>query len=275
MNNSPVDVVFAWNIFAHAFRICFAAAALPGSLLALRLTSRLSLGKTIAAGLLITSVSWLVVAGCPVTLFVPLVISSVLSGQQGSFPRSWLIFPVLFSAVAGASIGLTVLKILRQKVTLSAFWRLTAVNLLTIGLSCYAVERMSRPPRKTWNPDSGRFAWSSGQVTLPAGLTYHGQPSDSFEGYFTSPDERLIVRFDIGGYAGHYAHREDAVFFEERTAENARVWVSKNCRANRPCRIAVTFPDSECANFFVYGGGDADVAVIRSIARSFNPRAHW
>jgi hypothetical protein len=123
----------------------------------------------------------------------------------------------------------------------------------------------------SWNSKSGKFTWWRGEVTLPVGLRYRGVPSDTFEGRFTSPDGKLVIRHDIGGYAGAYASRRDAFSFEERVVEGARVWTARRYRG-RATLMAVTFPDSGCANFFLESSRIEDAAVIDSIARSFQPK---
>jgi len=128
----------------------------------------------------------------------------------------------------------------------------------------------------TWNPKSGKFSWGAGEVTLPVGFTYREEPSDTFEGRFTSPDGKLVIRHDIGGYAGVYASREGAFFFEEDAVEGARVWIAKRDQPGRTgartTLAAVTFPDSGCANFFLESTKAEDAALINSIARSFRPK---
>lgn len=275
----PIDLRADWVIFGNAFRICFAVAALAGSFLALRLTTRLSPVKTIAAGLLTAVLSWLLIAVIPVPLGASVLVFEFLwkvaelNWWTANIQYGWLAIPALIAALLGAVIAVAVLRIFRQRVTWSAFWRTAVINVLMIGLSLYGVERMSRPPLDVWNPDTGRFAWWAGQVTLPPGYTHHARyGGDSYAGYFVSPDERLTVEFDIGGYAGHFANRKDADYFEEGMVNGARVWIAKCCSSHGTGTYAVTFPDSGCANFFLHSSKDADAAVIYSIARSFRPK---
>lgn len=127
-----------------------------------------------------------------------------------------------------------------------------------------------------WNSKSGRFTWWRGEVALPAGFTYQQEPSDTLAGRFTSPDGTLVVLHDIGGYAGAYAARKNAFVFEERVAEGARVWTAKrhwpDGKGGRTLTlIAVTFPDSGCANFFLVSPGIQGATLIDSIAQSFRP----
>ena len=63
-----------------------------------------------------------------------------------------------------------------------------------------------------------------GQVNLPLGFTYQvDQGSDTFEGHFTSADGKLVIRHDIGGYAGAWATRDNSFFFHENVIGDARV----------------------------------------------------
>ena len=57
-----------------------------------------------------------------------------------------------------------------------------------------------------WDAESATLVWWAGQVSLPIGFTYQvDQGGDTFEGHFTSADGKLIIRYDIGGYAGAWA----------------------------------------------------------------------
>jgi hypothetical protein len=123
----------------------------------------------------------------------------------------------------------------------------------------------------SWNSKSGKFTWWRGEVTLPTGLKYRGEPSDSFAGHFTSLDGKLVIRHDIGGYAGAYASPRDGFHFEERVVDGVRVWTARRDRS-RTTLFAVTFPDSGCANFFLESSRIEDAAIIDSIARSFRPK---
>ena len=139
-----------------------------------------------------------------------------------------------------------------------------------LGTSCH-----QHPPLGSWNRSSEKFIWWAGEVTLPLGFTYRGDPSDSFAGHFTSPDGKPIIHHDIGGYAGAYAANQDAFFFEERVVDGARVWLAKKDwlkGASKGTTLgAVTFPDSGCANFFLESTKTEDASLLSSIAGSFRP----
>jgi hypothetical protein len=129
----------------------------------------------------------------------------------------------------------------------------------------------------SWDDKSATFRWWGGEVKLPVGYTYQvDQGTDTFEGRFTSPDRTLIVRHDIGGYAGAYASRKGAYAFEERFVDGARVWTAKRKWPDRKegptVLVAATFPDSGCANFFLISSNPLDIAPIESIANSFRPK---
>lgn len=125
--------------------------------------------------------------------------------------------------------------------------------LAVLGLSC--ARRLSMPNGASWDPKSATFTWWRGEIRLPLGFSYSvDQGADTFEGHFTSRDRKLIVRHDIGGYAGAWASRKGAFHFEEREVDGARVWTAKrdypDGKGGRTTLVAVTFPDSGCANFF-------------------------
>src|SRR5437879_4954592 len=83
-------------------------------------------------------------------------------------------------------------------------------------LEASCAQHLSLPNGASWNQESGTFAWWLGEVTLPRGFTYQVDASDTFEGHFTSLGGKLIIRHDIGGYAGAWAKREKSFLFEER-----------------------------------------------------------
>ena len=96
-------------------------------------------------------------------------------------------------------------------------WFLIACALL--AESC--ARSVPREKGVTWNPESATFAWSGGQVNLPAGFTYQvDKGTDTFEGHLTSADGKLAVRHDIGGYAGAWADRDKSFLF--RGTNNTR-----------------------------------------------------
>ena len=95
-------------------------------------------------------------------------------------------------------------------------------------------------------------------------------------GHFTGSNKGLTqVYYDIGGPAGAYASRNAANSFSERIVEGARVWTAKkdwpDGKGGRTVLVAVTFPDSGCANFYLKSPKNEDAAVIDFIAQSFHP----
>jgi len=146
----------------------------------------------------------------------------------------------------------------------------TCLTLLLIG-SCIGCH--SKPTVTTWNRWSGVFTWPGGEVTLPLGLKYWADKGDTLAGRFTSGDGKLIVRHDIGGYAGAYANMRGTEVFEERIVNDARVWTGrKKWTRGGTMLFAVTFPDNGCANFYVESTDLKNAAIIDQIARSFRPK---
>jgi hypothetical protein len=120
------------------------------------------------------------------------------------------------------------------------------------------------------------FTWWGGEVTLPVGLTYQQDAGDTFEGHFTSADGKLIIKHDIGGYAGAWAKSKGSDAFEEWIVESARVWTAQRrwpTHARTSIQFALTFPDNGCANFYLTSNDIHDAAIIGAIARSFRPKA--
>ena len=114
-------------------------------------------------------------------------------------------------------------------------------------------------------------------MRLPAGFTYQvDQGTDTFEGHFSSPDGKLVVRHDIGGYAGAWASRKDALSFEERIVESSRVWTARRTRLDvsegTTVLVAATFPDNGCANFYLKSSNGEDATIIEALAGTFRPK---
>jgi hypothetical protein len=126
----------------------------------------------------------------------------------------------------------------------------------------------------SWDKESGVFRWNNGVIRLPSGFTYQTDPSDTLEGHFTSADGKLIVRHDIGFYAGAWANRKDALVFEERIRDGARVWTARRNRGKDAATtlVAVTFPDNGCANFYLETSTSEDAVVIDALAQTFRPK---
>lgn len=129
-----------------------------------------------------------------------------------------------------------------------------------------------------FDPATDRFVWYSGEVTMPARFWRHVLiPTDTFEGVLVgTSDRKLDLYHDIGGvYAGAYANPKEALRFEERSRDGARIWLAHRWSGppnNRQFKMAVTFPDSGCANFFLYTKDSRDWDVVDFIARSYRPR---
>ena len=126
-----------------------------------------------------------------------------------------------------------------------------------------------------WNPETGAFRWWAGAVHLPPGYTYLPLGGDSDYGELTSPDGATTLWHDIGSYAGLWADQKGAIAFSESRVDGARVWVAVRERS-RPDgmyhQIAVSFPDSGSANFYLWTQDpQRDARIIHGIASSFRP----
>ena len=138
-------------------------------------------------------------------------------------------------------------------------------------------QRLPLPKGASWNSTTATFIWWGGAVTLPIGFSYEvDQGADTFEGHFTSPDGKVIIRHDIGGYAGAWANPKQSKVFKETTIDGARVWIAQrdwpDGKGSETTLMAVTFPDSGCANFFLTSSNGTDGSLIEFMAQSFRPR---
>jgi hypothetical protein len=152
-------------------------------------------------------------------------------------------------------------------------WRLSICFALVCS-SC--ARRPSLPPSVIWDEKSSVFHWPGGEVRLPGRFIYQRDVSDTIMGHFTSPDGKLVIHHDIGGYAGAWANRRLADSFDERIVERVRVWTDQqkwpDGHGGRTMLAAVTLPDNGCANFYLTSSNIEDAALIDSIARSFHPK---
>ncbi len=157
-------------------------------------------------------------------------------------------------------------------VSVRGWW---CISTLGVVLSLCCCTRPPMPSGTSWDPKSGLFRWWGGEVTLPVGFTYQQDVSDTFEGHFTSPDGKLIIHHDSGGYAGAWAKSKGSDAFEERIVEGARAWTAQRkwpTHARSSIQFAVTFPDNGCANFYLTSDNMNDAVPIGAIARSFRPK---
>jgi hypothetical protein len=139
--------------------------------------------------------------------------------------------------------------------------------------------RGQRNPPVMWDKKSGTFIWSSGKVRLPPGFTYQtDRGTDTFEGHFTSKVGHVIVRHDIGPYAGTFASPYRSLSFQETVVDGFRVFKATrdwpDGDGGRTVLVAVTFPEAGCANFFLTSTEPADASVIEQLANTFQPRGH-
>jgi hypothetical protein len=177
--------------------------------------------------------------------------------------------PPLIAAARGTKLNRPLSKLESTAGSAMKFIRWFLISFTLWGHSCWD----SLPEGVRWDSKTGHFEWWSGEVWLPPDFTYRTLPTDTFEGEFTSPDKTLVVQHDIGFYAGAWAKDPRAYSFEERIVEGSRVWIGRHSwgRGNSTL-VAVTFPDSGCANFFVESGTREGAEVIHRIANGFRPK---
>jgi hypothetical protein len=109
-----------------------------------------------------------------------------------------------------------------------------------------------------------------GTVELPSGFTHtQEQGIDSFVGHFTSPDGKLVIRYDIGIDAGVAALQPEGQILSSTnlTANGLTVLIVIVKRGDVKQAI-VSFPKVS-ANFFAPIRNDADFELVKKISLSY------
>ena len=190
----------------------------------------------------------------------------------------WGICAVNSASCAATSVGRNPYALRGVKILVNPMRTQPSLLIMCAVLGTACSQSPSLPKDVSWDKTTSTFAWWGGKVRVPSGFTYQvDQGADTFEGHFTAPDGKLVIRHDIGWYAGAWASAKDATSFEERLIEGARVWTArKNWPAGRggtTTLVAVTFPDAGCANFFLYSSRIEDAEVVNYVAHSYRPNS--
>ena len=137
---------------------------------------------------------------------------------------------------------------------------------------------------ETWNPKSGTFRWSRGEVKLPPRLRYHvAQGAKPYRAQFISRDWSLsidVISEDPGLSPSCTTEAFKSVTdgnLEEKLVAGGRVWIGKRAPqkydGGHPLGLVTVFSDPGCTTFFVFSTrGPEGSAIIDSIAGSFRPR---
>ena len=141
-----VAVWSAWRIGRSTFTTWYAAASVVGNFVFVRIATRLSLGRAIAADLAMTGACLLFIAAIPVPLLAYVAAEAGLLGGRSN-PIGWII-AALLSAFTSTLICSATLVVFRQRVTRSALWRLLAVNLICVAIAVYRMAAfvLAHPP---------------------------------------------------------------------------------------------------------------------------------
>jgi hypothetical protein len=141
-----VAVWSAWRIGRSTFTTWYAAASVVGNFVFVRIATRLSLGRAIAADLAMTGVCLLFIAAIPVPLLAYVAAEEGFLGGRSN-PIGWII-AALLSAFTSTLICSATLVVFRQRVTRRALCLLLAVNLVSVAIALYrmAVFVLAHPP---------------------------------------------------------------------------------------------------------------------------------
>jgi hypothetical protein len=82
------------------------------------------------------------------------------------------------------------------------------------------------------------------------------------------------VVHDIGAYAGCFASPRGALTFSETEVNGFRVLTARRDLRDRNILVAVSFPEAECANFYLETANPDDAWVIDYVAPSFREKRH-
>jgi hypothetical protein len=113
----------------------YAAAIFVANFLFMRLSTGLTLKRSILAYCAVSGLSWIFVAAVPIPLYGFVIARDLLVGYTND-PISWMI-PVLLSALSGALVGAAALAVLKQRITRRTFWFLTVVNLVCVAVAVF------------------------------------------------------------------------------------------------------------------------------------------
>ena len=141
-----VSVFGVWRIGWTVFAVWFASCISIVNFLLLRISTGLSVGRSIVANVAISGLSWLFVALVPIPLYAYAIGRELLRVDR-DIPFSWVI-PIVLSAVTSSLLGIAVLVALREKVTHSKFWLFFSMNLIGVGIAVWrmAAYVIAHPP---------------------------------------------------------------------------------------------------------------------------------
>lgn len=128
------------------FATWYTSATLIGMLVFVRQTTRLTNIKCVAAAIVMTAVSWLLVAVVPLPWVASVLIDEILHGNGE--PVSW-IFGIIAAAVISTASSCAVLAVSLQRITRLKIAVLFIVNLFCVGLTFYRIvaQLIAHPPQ--------------------------------------------------------------------------------------------------------------------------------
>jgi hypothetical protein len=135
-----VDAFKVWSLGRTVFAMWFAVVISIANFLLVRISTCLSIRRSIVANVAISALSWLVVAFIPIPLYAYVIGLGLLRDGRDD-PISWVI-PVVLCALIGI-----VLMALKEKVTYSKFWLFLAINLIGVGIAAWRMAYViAHPP---------------------------------------------------------------------------------------------------------------------------------
>jgi hypothetical protein len=141
-----IDVRGVWRMGQGGFATWYTTTTLIGMILFIRQTTKLPNTKRVAAAIVMTTVSWLLVAVVPLPWVASVIMDEIFHGNGG--PVSW-IFGLIVAAVIATASSCAVLANFRQRITGSNIAVLFVLNLSCVCLTFYRIvsQLIAHPPQ--------------------------------------------------------------------------------------------------------------------------------
>lgn len=164
----------------------------------------------------------------------------------------------------------------REFVRTGVFWLVLMFLALVTPMADFVLYRQTRDVLWNWNwrtpvwyEATSTLDWGGGKIEFPTGYEHHQNNGiDTRVGELHSADGQITVRYDIGELAGEHG---GIGTFTESLTNGHRVRTS-NSTGVESRFMAISFPDSGCANFVVESQSGPASRIVNHINAKFKPR---